>query len=57
VRQRAGVDGEQTVEGEFEAAAPGPRPEDITNAVLYAVIQPGHAAVDEILIRPTDQAR
>lgn len=32
-------------------------PEDVANAVLYAVSQPEHVAVNEILIRPTDQSR
>jgi NADP-dependent 3-hydroxy acid dehydrogenase YdfG len=31
------------------------RPEDIANAVLYAISQPEHVAVNEILLRPTDQ--
>lgn len=30
-------------------------PEDVANAVLYAVSQPDHVAVNEILLRPTDQ--
>ncbi|MEU3511965.1 hypothetical protein ABZ733_29545 [Streptomyces longwoodensis] len=32
-------------------------PEDIAAAVLYAVAQPAHVAVNEILVRPTDQSR
>ena len=31
------------------------RPQDIANAVVYAVTQPEHVAVNELLIRPTDQ--
>ncbi|MEV1170455.1 SDR family NAD(P)-dependent oxidoreductase [Nonomuraea sp. NPDC049784] len=33
------------------------QPEDIANAVVYGVTQPEHVAVNEILIRPTDQTR
>jgi clavulanate-9-aldehyde reducatase len=31
--------------------------EDIANAIVYAVTQPPHVAVNEILVRPTGQAR
>lgn len=32
-------------------------PEDIADAVVYALSQPDHVAVNEMLIRPTDQVR
>ena len=32
------------------------RPEDIANAIVYAVTQPGRVSVNEILIRPTQQS-
>jgi NADP-dependent 3-hydroxy acid dehydrogenase YdfG len=31
------------------------QPEDIAKDVLYEVCQPAHVAVNEILLRPTDQ--
>ncbi len=31
--------------------------EDIARAVLYVVSQPPHVAVNEVLVRPTDQER
>jgi NADP-dependent 3-hydroxy acid dehydrogenase YdfG len=31
--------------------------DDIANAILYAVTQPPHVAVNEVLVRPTGQAR
>lgn len=30
-------------------------PEDVAAAVVYVVTQPGHVAVNEVLVRPTDQ--
>jgi clavulanate-9-aldehyde reductase len=32
------------------------KPEDVATAILFAVSQPPHASVNEILLRPTDQA-
>ena len=31
-------------------------PDDIASAVLYIVTQPAHIAVNEIMVRPTEQA-
>ncbi len=36
-----------------ERPEPALKPEDIANAVLYALAQPGHVDVNEILVRPT----
>ena len=33
------------------------QPEDIARAILYVVTQPPHVAVNEVLVRPTDQER
>ncbi|MFL5843170.1 MAG: SDR family NAD(P)-dependent oxidoreductase [Solirubrobacteraceae bacterium] len=33
------------------------QPEDIARAVVYALSQPQHVAVNEVLVRPTDQVR
>jgi NADP-dependent 3-hydroxy acid dehydrogenase YdfG len=33
------------------------QPQDIANGILDAVSQPPHVAVNEVLIRPTRQAR
>ena len=33
------------------------RSEDIAEAILYVVSQPPHVAINEVLVRPTDQVR
>jgi NADP-dependent 3-hydroxy acid dehydrogenase YdfG len=31
--------------------------EDIARAILYVITQPPHVAINEVLVRPTDQER
>jgi NADP-dependent 3-hydroxy acid dehydrogenase YdfG len=33
------------------------QPEDIADAILYAVTRPPHVCLNEVLVRPTNQAR
>ena len=33
------------------------QPEDVARAIVYVVTQPSHVAVNEVLVRPTDQER
>jgi NADP-dependent 3-hydroxy acid dehydrogenase YdfG len=33
------------------------RSEDIAEAIRYVVTQPAHVAINEVLVRPTDQVR
>jgi NADP-dependent 3-hydroxy acid dehydrogenase YdfG len=47
----------EAIEGVREQIGEVLQPEDIANGILYAVSQPPHVAVNEILIRPTRQAR
>jgi len=42
---------------DFAASIRGLHAEDIARAVLYVITQPDHVAVNEVLVRPTDQAR
>jgi len=44
----------QSIEARFKALTPL-QPEDIAGAIVYAVTQPPHVNVNEILIRPTQQ--
>jgi clavulanate-9-aldehyde reductase len=42
---------------DFASSIRGLHAEDIARAVLYVITQPDHVAVNEVLVRPTDQAR
>ncbi|MCU1693115.1 MAG: short-chain dehydrogenase/reductase [Frankiales bacterium] len=46
----------EQIEGFVKAMRPL-QAEDIAGAVLYAVTQPAHVSVNEVLVRPTDQER
>ena len=43
--------------GQFAASLRQLQSEDVANAILYAVSQPEHVCINEILMRPTDQER
>jgi NADP-dependent 3-hydroxy acid dehydrogenase YdfG len=48
--------GMQAIAQDMIASMRALHPEDIANAIVYAISQPSHVSVNEILIRPTDQA-
>ena len=47
----------ETIEGMREQIGEILRAQDIANGILYAISQPPHVAVNEVLVRPTDQER
>ena len=47
----------ETIEGMREQIGDVLAAEDIANGILYAVSQPPHVSVNEVLIRPTGQVR
>jgi NADP-dependent 3-hydroxy acid dehydrogenase YdfG len=47
----------ETIEGMREQIGEVLRAQDIANGILYAVSQPPHVSVNEVLIRPTRQSR
>jgi clavulanate-9-aldehyde reducatase len=47
----------ETIEGMREHIGDVLAPEDIANGIVYAVSQPPHVSVNEVLIRPTRQVR
>ena len=47
----------QATEKMFEEIGDVLQAEDIADAILYAVSQPAHVSVNEVLVRPTKQAR
>jgi NADP-dependent 3-hydroxy acid dehydrogenase YdfG len=42
---------------EWKASIRSLKADDIARAILYVVTQPDHVAINEVLVRPTDQAR
>ena len=48
---------QQNIEEMRERIGDTLKSEDMANAILYALSQPEHVAVNEILVRPTKQTR
>ena len=57
LRDHVAHEGSRKAIDEFAGSVRQLQSEDIANAILYAVTQPPHVCVNEILIRPTDQER
>lgn len=57
LRDHIAHDGARATIDTFVAAVRQLQPEDVANAILYAVSQPPHVCINEILMRPTDQER
>ena len=47
----------ETLEGMREQIGEVLRAQDVANGILYAVSQPPHVSINEVLIRPTRQTR
>ncbi len=46
-----------SVAGRVASLGSGVYNKDIANAVVYALAQPKHVSINEVLVRPTGQAR
>jgi NADP-dependent 3-hydroxy acid dehydrogenase YdfG len=57
LREHITDEGAKKTAQDFAASIRGLHAEDIARAVLYVITQPDHVAVNEVLVRPTDQAR
>jgi NADP-dependent 3-hydroxy acid dehydrogenase YdfG len=49
--------GAKSAAADFAASMRGLHADDIARAVVYVVTQPDYAAINEVLVRPTDQVR
>ncbi len=57
IRQREGKNETEQWYADWLATVRSLQPEDVARAVVYVVSQPPHVAVNELLVRPTDQSR
>ena len=57
LREHIGHAATQKVINDWAASVRQLQPDDVARAILYAVTQPPHVCVNEILMRPTDQER
>jgi NADP-dependent 3-hydroxy acid dehydrogenase YdfG len=57
LREHIGHAATQKAINDWAASVRQLQPDDVARAILYAVTQPPHVCVNEILMRPTDQER